>query len=115
MKKTFTGTIVEGSRKATALGFPTANMRVPETVSGIYAGTVSIGNKEYIAALFGDEKRGLLEAYILDFSENIYGKEAVFTLVEKIREHGTFTNDEALRIAIATDVESVRTFFSEPS
>lgn len=112
MPKTFTGTIIEGSKKARALGFPTANMRVTETVSGIYVGVVSLGDEEYRAALFGDEKRGLLEAFILDFSGEIYGKEVTFTLIKKIREHGTFTDEESLQSAIASDVENVRKYFT---
>lgn len=115
MKKTFTGIIIEGSKKARSLGFPTANMKVNETVSGIYVGTVSLGTQEYKAALFGDEKRGLLEAFILDFSEEIYGKEATFTLIKKIRKHGTFSDDESLRIAIASDVANARAYFRQSS
>jgi riboflavin kinase/FMN adenylyltransferase len=114
MKKTFTGRIIEGSKKARELGFPTANMAISDVISGIYIGSVFVENNTYNAALFGDEKRGLLEAYILDFSENIYGKEATFTLIKKIREHGTFTNTESLRKAIASDVESTREYFRQP-
>ncbi|MBY0539602.1 riboflavin kinase [Patescibacteria group bacterium] len=115
MKKTFTGIIIEGSKKASALGFPTANITVSEPVNGIYAGTVFVEGKEYFAALFGDEKRGLLEAYILNFSGNLYGKHATFTLIEKIREHGTFSDDESLQSAIAADVASVKKYFNLPS
>ncbi|MBX9765333.1 riboflavin kinase [Patescibacteria group bacterium] len=113
--QTHTGIIVEGSKRASALGFPTANMHVAEPVSGIYAGIVSVDGTEYRAALFGDEKRKLLEAYMLDFTGDLYGKEATFTLLEKIRDHGDFTDDETLKKQIAEDVGNVRAYFTQPS
>lgn len=108
----YSGTVISGSRRASALGFPTANITVNDTVSGIYAGIVSVKGREYPAALFGDSSRGVLEAYILDFSDDIYGEEALYTLHKKIREHASFQNDEALKLQIADDVMKVREYFS---
>jgi riboflavin kinase/FMN adenylyltransferase len=110
---TYHGIIVEGSKKASALGFPTANIEITEPVTDIYAGTVSVNGTEYRAALFGDAERRLLEAYILDFSDDIYGKKATFTLLEKIREHKNFTDNEELKKQIAADVKSVRAYFRQ--
>lgn len=112
---TYSGVIIAGSKKARDLGFPTANIPVAETVSGIYAGMVSIEGAEYVAALFGDEKRKLLEAYLIDFSGNLYGKQASFTLIKKIREHEDFTDNESLRTAITNDVKLVREYFKQSS
>ncbi len=112
---TYRGIIIEGSKKASLLGFPTANILVSEPITGIYAGAVSVEGNEYKAALFGDAKRELLEAYILDFSGDLYGKEAVFTLIKKIREHGVFGDDDALKKQIAEDVENVRAYFTQSS
>jgi riboflavin kinase/FMN adenylyltransferase len=112
MKTAYTGIIIKGSKKASSLGFPTANIVVSDKISGIYAGRVLVKNAEYRAALFGDEKRGLLEAYILDFSGNLYGERTTFMLEKKIRAHGVFTNDEILKKQIATDIEEVRKYFA---
>lgn len=115
MSKIFTGVIVEGSKKASLLGFPTANIEIDTPITGIYAGTVTVKGTEYRAALFGDAKRKLLEAYILDFSGDLYGQEATFSLLEKMRDHGDFTDDAALKAQIAADVEKVRAYFNAPS
>lgn len=113
--KIFHGTIVAGSKKARELGFPTANIETAEPVTGIYAGTVSVNGTEYRAALFGDAKRKLLEAYILDFSGDLYGNETTFTLLEKIRDHSEFFDDETLKKQIADDVGKVRAYFTQVS
>jgi riboflavin kinase/FMN adenylyltransferase len=112
MNKNFSGTIVPGSQRASTLGFPTANIVVNESVSGIFAGIVTVKGGKYPAAFFGDTTRGVLEAYILDFSDDIYGERALFTLYKKIREHASFESDEALKLQIADDVKNVREYFS---
>jgi riboflavin kinase/FMN adenylyltransferase len=108
----FSGIVLEGSKKASLLGFPTANIKIAEKISGIYAGTVTVGNKSLPAAIFGDARRGLLEAHILNFSDNLYGITIECALIKKIREHAVFTDDDSLRIQIEKDVEEVRGFFS---
>ncbi len=108
----FTGIVTEGSKRATALGFPTANIELKDqAVSGIYAARVLVEGKKYTAAAFADPKRKLLEAYILDFSGELYGKEITIELHKKIRDSAAFENDEALRAMIADDIKEVREYF----
>ena len=113
MQKIFTGTVRKGTKRAAALGFPTVNIPLEEAgVSGVYVARLVFEGKEYPAAAFADQKRKLLEAHILDFSENVYGKEVLIELLEKIREAQVFDNDTALRLAILKDVENVREYFT---
>lgn len=111
MMNTYSGTIIEGSKKARELGFPTVNIACDENVSGIYAGEVSIDGATYQAAIFADTHRKLLEAYLLNFAKDVYGKTATFVLHKKLREHESTTDTERLKALIARDVEKTRAYF----
>ncbi len=111
----FTGKVTEGSKRASVLGFPTVNIPLAdESLSGIYAGKVRVEDNEYIAAIFADPKRKLLEAHLLDFSGDLYGKEISIELLEKIRENEMFLDDTPLQKAITKDIVRVRAYFKRP-
>ena len=111
--KSFSGLVIRGSQRAATLGYPTINLAIDHmNVDGIFAATVMIGGKQHMAAAFADPLRGLLEAYILDLREDLYGREAKISLHKKIRRNPHFENDEALKAAIASDVDEVRAYFS---
>jgi riboflavin kinase/FMN adenylyltransferase len=113
--KTVTGIVQKGARRGKALGYPTANIVLPDGVeSGIYAARVYLKKDEapYMAAVFADEKRNILEAHVLDFSDDLYGVEIHIELHKKIRENKVFTNDDVLRAAIADDIAKVREYFT---
>jgi riboflavin kinase / FMN adenylyltransferase len=105
----FTGIVEKGKGEGKTIGFPTANIELTDkTVSGIYAAKAKIGGKEYVAAVYADQARGLLEAYLLDFEGDLYGKEIEVELFDKIREAAAFEGVEALKEQIAKDVETIR-------
>ncbi|MCR4325751.1 MAG: riboflavin kinase [Patescibacteria group bacterium] len=111
-EKTFTGIVVGGGKRATALGFPTANIKLADTsVSGVYAARVVVGDTRHPAVAFADKERGLLEAHLLDFSGELYGQEVTIVLNKKIREAEVFTDDTKLRAAIESDIAEVGDFF----
>ena len=92
-----------------ALGYPTANIPLPQGVgSGIYAARAWLDGREYAAAVFADDSRQILETHLLDFSDGAYGKELRLELVKKLRESKAFADDDALKAAIAADVAAVR-------
>ncbi len=108
----YTGIVQKGSNRAAELGYPTINIPLKDaSASGIYVARVKVGEEEYEAAAFADQKRHLLEAHILDFTKDVYGSKVNITLVKKIREHKKFSDDESLRKAIAEDVAAVRAYF----
>ena len=110
--KSFSGKVIRGSQRAALLGYPTINLAVDHmNVDGIFAAMVRIDGRERMAAAFADPLRGLLEAYILDVTEDFYGREATITLHKKIRRNRHFENDELLKAAIASDVDEVRAYF----
>ncbi|HTC80255.1 MAG TPA: bifunctional riboflavin kinase/FAD synthetase [Acidimicrobiia bacterium] len=115
------GTVVEGDRRGRELGFPTANVAVPEEIclpaAGIYAGTfrgtdgverpaaISLGHRP---TFYTDQAYLLLEAYLLDFSGDLYGQAASVGFVERIRAEQRFDSVEALVAAMQRDVEAAR-------
>ena len=115
------GTVVEGDRRGRELGFPTANVAVPEEIclpaAGIYAGTftgadgverptaISLGHRP---TFYTDQAYLLLEAYLLDFSGDLYGQAASVGFVDRIRSEERFDSVEALVAAMHRDVEAAR-------
>jgi riboflavin kinase/FMN adenylyltransferase len=108
------GVVVAGDARGGTLGFPTANLRVdPELLVpsyGIYAGqaaghrtAVSIGVNPHYG---GSERR--VEAYLLDFAGDLYGRRLVVELWQRLREERAFADEEELVAQIADDVERTR-------
>jgi riboflavin kinase/FMN adenylyltransferase len=104
------GTVVLGERRGGTLGFPTANLAVePELLVpayGIYAGAalghraaVSIGTNPHYG---GHERR--VEAFLLDFEAELYGRRLVVELWERLRDEAAFASEAELVAAIADDV-----------
>ena len=106
----FTGTITRGEGKASALGFPTINIPITdESLSGIYAGEVTLEQGTYRAACYVDQKRMILEAHLIGFSGAAAGA-ATMRLHAKLRDHREFEDDRALCLAIADDVKKAETY-----
>lgn len=108
------GTVVTGDARGGTLGFPTANLRldplllVPEY--GIYAGAadghraaISIGTNPHYG---GQERR--VEAYLLDFTGDLYGRRLRLELWRRLRGERAFPSEEELVAQIARDVEETR-------
>lgn len=115
------GPVVEGDRRGRDLGFPTANVAVPEEMclpaSGIYAGTFTgaDGVERPAALSLGRrptfyEEGGLLllEAHLIDFDGDLYGQQAAVRFVARIRGQERFESAAALVEAIHRDVDDVR-------
>ena len=108
------GTVVSGDQRGGTLGFPTANLaaepRLLVPTYGIYAGAalggraaISIGVNPHYG---GNERR--IEAFLLDFEGDLYGKELGIELWERLRDERAFTSEEELVRQIALDVEAAR-------
>ncbi|HZQ17054.1 MAG TPA: riboflavin biosynthesis protein RibF [Gaiellaceae bacterium] len=108
------GTVVGGDHRGAGLGFPTANLDVPEGLLvptyGIYAGAVgdrraavSIGVNPHYG---GHERR--VEAFLLDWTGDLYGRRLVVELWERLRDEQAFESEAALVEQIARDVEQTR-------
>jgi FAD synthase len=106
----FTGKVLAGKGYGRTLGFPTANVEVSDpSLSGIYAGKVTLADgAEFLAAIYADDERGLLEAHLLDWTGDVYDQEIRIALGEKLREKAAFPDELSLMTAIAEDVAKVR-------
>lgn len=108
------GVVVEGDRRGTQLGYPTANIALAPTLlcpaEGIYAGhtlghrvALSIGTNPHFG---GSERR--IEPYLLDFDGDLYGRRLVVEVWERLRDEQVFSSDVELVAQIARDVERTR-------
>jgi riboflavin kinase/FMN adenylyltransferase len=108
------GIVVAGDARGGTLGFPTANLRVEQNLLvprfGIYAGAalgaraaVSIGVNPHYG---GTERR--VEAFLLDFEGDLYGRRVVVELWERLRDEAAFGSEQALVEQIALDVAAAR-------
>ncbi|HEY7207939.1 MAG TPA: riboflavin biosynthesis protein RibF [Gaiellaceae bacterium] len=108
------GIVVLGDQRGGTLGFPTANLAVEADLLvpayGIYAGAagdrraaVSIGTNPHYG---GEERR--VEAFLLDFDGDLYGKRLRVELWERLRDEQTFATEAELVAAIRADVERAR-------
>jgi riboflavin kinase / FMN adenylyltransferase len=108
------GLVVAGDQRGGTLGFPTANLSMdPDLLVpayGIYAGAalgqragVSIGVNPHYG---GTERR--IEAFLLDFSGDLYGKRLRLELWQRLRDERAFESEEELVAQIARDIEATR-------
>ena len=108
------GTVVAGDARGGTLGFPTANLAVPSDLLvpafGIYAGealgrrtATSIGVNPHYG---GEERR--IEAFLLDYEGDLYGRRLVVELWERLREERSFDSESDLIEQISRDVEATR-------
>ena len=108
------GEVVHGDQRGTGLGFPTANVELQPGFKigyGVYSGLVdgrpaaiSIGNRP----TFGHNLEPKLEAHLLDFEGDLYGRTIHIELVEQIRAELKFDNVAELVERMSEDVLAVR-------
>jgi len=104
----FKGIVQKGGEYGRRLGFPTANIPLTDSdVSGIFAAKVRVEGKEFVAAVYADQRNNVLEAHLLDFEGDLYGKELEIELRDRIREDRQFETEEEAKTAIADDVRKV--------
>ena len=108
------GVVVEGDRRGKTLGFPTANLDVfADQVlppKGIYAGA-ALGHRAAISIGVNPHYGGTslrVEAHLLDFDADLYGRRLVLELWQRLRDERAFASEAELIEAIATDVEATR-------
>jgi riboflavin kinase / FMN adenylyltransferase len=109
------GEVVEGDRRGHSLGFPTANLVPDDSLvapgHGVYAG---FANGEPAAINVGVRPtfktgRGLLvEAYLIDFEGDLYGRRLRVAFIERLRGERRFPSAEDLVAQMHRDVEEAR-------
>ncbi len=119
------GVVVVGDRRGRELGFPTANVeiQVEPPPDGVYAGwldradgsshlaAVSVGSRP---TYYGRQGERLVEAYVLDFDDDLYGEQVTVRLGEKVRDQVQFSDSDELVEQMRSDVEAVRALGCPP-
>lgn len=111
------GVVVQGDKRGETIGFPTANIEVPNEMilpqDGVYAGhcTLPDGLRFRCAINLGRRPtfiehadHSILEAHLIDFSGNLYGQHLRVTFEHFIRGERKFENLQALKAQLLTDV-----------
>ena len=118
---TISGKIVHGNALGRKIGYPTANLEIPNNIfipkMGVYSSLVKIGNgdKYYKALTFigisNINKELRVESHILDFSRTIYGKKLTVMLLKYVRDNVKVNSIEEVKLLLKKDEYKVREFF----
>lgn len=116
---TLTGNVVKGFQVGRTIGFPTANIAYDDCrmlpKDGVYAVRVTVESRTYPAMLYIGSRPTVntgkisVEAYLFDFSDDIYGKEVKVNFVERIRESIKFDSVEELKKQLEKDEFKAKT------
>ncbi|MDO6516503.1 bifunctional riboflavin kinase/FAD synthetase [Zobellia uliginosa] len=112
-----TGSIQKGKGLGRQIGFPTANLHIPETYklvpkNGVYVvqsnlmgktvfGMMNIG---YNPTVEGKEKT--IEVNFFDFDQDLYGQELQIDILHRIRDEHKFESVEALKRQLEKDKQT---------
>ena len=118
------GYVVHGNAKGRTIGYPTANVSVPgeylEPKSGVYACFALVDGKKYKAMVnighnptFNYTETMSLEAYILDFSGDLYDKRLKISFKYYLRPEKKFKYIGNLKMQLEQDEFAVRTLLRE--
>jgi len=113
------GTIVEGDKRGRQIGFPTANLSIPEEMllprDGVYAcwyyrpdgsrhmAAVNIGLRPTFQT---NDSKSVLEAHLIGFDGDLYGESGQIEFVEYLREERQFDGIDALAAQLKSDVQA---------
>jgi riboflavin kinase/FMN adenylyltransferase len=112
------GPVVEGDKRGRTIGFPTANIGVSTDRQlpgrGVYAGTATVDDESFQAAInvgtrpTFDGRGTTIEAHLIDFSGDIYGRQMALQFEARLRDEIRFDGIDGLTRQIQLDVERVR-------
>lgn len=121
------GTVIRGAGLGKDLGFPTANIAVDHAQlppSGVYIARVLFNGASYpagvnigvrpsvfVPSIDGTKNLVTVEVHLLDFKEELYGREIKVELISFLREERTFMHEEDLKAQIQQDLEMGRRIY----
>jgi riboflavin kinase/FMN adenylyltransferase len=116
--------VVAGARRGLSLGFPTANIAIgldrALPAFGVYVTRAFIRENQYpsctnigVRPTFDHEPRPTVEAYILDFQDDIYGQEVRIDLLHRLRDELRFDSIEELVAQMRRDIAATLEYFRQ--
>jgi len=121
------GRVAHGEKLGRELGFPTANIHLHRHASplhGVYVvevfglddfsqykqplhGVASLGTRPTV-----NETKALLEVYLFDFDQDIYGRHLQVSFLKKLRDEKKFDSLDELKKEMQADVEQAQAYFA---
>ena len=119
---TLVGPVVAGAHRGAGLGFPTANIAIGLDrvlpAFGVYVTRAFIRENEYLSCTnigvrptFDSEPRPTVEAFILDFDNDIYGQDIRIDLLHRLRDELKFDSVDDLVTQMHRDIADTREYF----
>jgi riboflavin kinase/FMN adenylyltransferase len=114
------GPVIHGDGRGRTIDVPTANISYSHDkmipAKGIYACWAYLNDKKYHAAInigtnptfTPDKQSPNVEAHLLDFQQEIYGKDVQLEFVERLRDELRFNSVEKLLEQIWRDIEDTK-------
>ena len=104
------GIVIRGDGYGRKIGFPTINLEIEDLqkkelpARGVYAGKALIEGSEYRAGIVVDPN-DKVDAHLIGFNGDAYGKIAVLSLEKFIREYRNFETETDLINQIKEDIK----------
>ena len=120
------GSIVKGNQLGRTIGFPTANIEIPEDYklipkNGVYIVTVNVDNQTVFGMMnigvkptLGENKLSI-EVHLLDFDNDIYHQKIQVNVLERLRNEQKFESFEALKSQLEVDKQNTIQYFKKLS
>ena len=116
------GRVAHGDKQGRKIGFPTANISIRRKLSPVlgvfsvlirinnitYKGVCNVGKRPTLGGL-----KVLLEVFIFDFNQEIYGSRVTVFFKQKCREEIKFNSLEELKNQIKKDVKNSKQYFKD--
>jgi riboflavin kinase/FMN adenylyltransferase len=116
-----TGIVVKGKELGRTIGFPTANIHIPEDYKlipqqGVYIVCSEIGGETIFGMMnigtnptVGGQKQ-TIEVHYFDYAEDLYGKKIVVSILYRIRSEQKFESVDQLKKQLSRDRETALAF-----
>lgn len=119
----FSGRVAHGDKLGRKIGFPTANIhlhRLYTPVEGVFAvlvygigphpikGAANVGSRPTVGG-----KKIILEVYLFDFNQDIYGRHVEVEFIHKLRDEEKYETIEAMQEQITKDVEKAKSILKD--
>ena len=117
-----TGNVVKGNQLGRTIGFPTANIEIPEEYklipkNGVYIVTANVLDQNVFGMMnigvkptLGENKLSI-EVHLLDFDKDIYNQKIQVNLLERLRDEQKFESFKALKSQIELDKQNTIEYF----
>ena len=117
-----TGNVVKGNQLGRTIGFPTANIEIPEEYKlipkiGVYVVTVDVNNDTVFGMMnigvkptLGENKLSI-EVHLLDFDKDIYNQKIQVKVLERLRDEQKFDSFDALKSQLEKDKQNTIQYF----